>query len=933
MKNSHWIVALILFHICSWAKAGDAVELLTFSTHSRIILHMSERVPVKWKNENQGFEVLLKGASLVDLGAPLGEEQTWKQQLEKLNDIRTGSLVLDELPEGVRLKGKWKFPIGKLALANPTMEFFDYYEKNPPRYVVDFWLKEGPTLLEVKASKHRAQLSFMAKKNEEERKKKFNRKLIAENKKKEEANLSRFCKQPLKENTDVFLGFNPVHQKVDFHRWFSVITPDADFSYYKAKKKTKEAQYVRLAIDLYGQGKIGLAIRTLDFFDSEYPRSEFRLEMNFLRANSLIKLGFSSEGEAILRKLMTDAPSSSVALHSSMYLGAKLLDQNSYLAALENYLWLAHHYSHYKLAWVFHLGAAESLYSLSQVDRAALEYRWVMDNAPQTSDKAEAAFRLGDLYLLRFQYAQALGAYFQGINYFKSEAKKYPSFYINRAESLYQLGQYDRAQESFKEFLEIFPNHPEGWRATFRLGEIEGRNLNTFNHSSREWFYTTINRYPFSPGATLARLRLIPCEDHGGFTVDSLERFFSQEAKNFNGSEEVVLKNYQDFRALAHVQGLITLGTLEQATNGAIQELENVKLPYVKNTLVTFSNNFLGREISELLAQGKKYEALKIYGDKAHLISGLENTSDHEYLLKLSQAALDLGMSKFGDELFKKYQQSSHMQAKTDLAEPTEDLEIELKNSEENFVQAKALWIDFQFSKKEANNEKIRSLLAMVKDESEYSYQKELILGIMDEKEENLKSAIEHVSRAQLIKNQPRLDAWIVRLESKIGDIDVALNINQHLEQQLDSKNKIEGKQVDKDSEKNFKNKQLSSTSEIQVEDLLGVPATPTFNEVLLQQAEFFEKLKRWGDAALVYSKALEKGLGGDQVRYQYAITLRKSNDPSQRLKGQEALEKLASSQVKNGTDDFWIRLAQESLANSKSEDLVTKNAKEGKNE
>src|SRR5581483_9784991 len=108
-------------------------------------------------------------------------------------------------------------------------------------------------------------------------------------------------------------------------------------------------------------------------------------------------------------------------------------------------------------------------------DRAAKEYEWVAEKAPDAKFRAEGALRQGDLFMSRFQYDQALASYFHGLHYFGKEAKDFASIHINRAEALYWLEQWDRAEEAFKAFLEGFPAHPEGWRAAFRIAEIHAR--------------------------------------------------------------------------------------------------------------------------------------------------------------------------------------------------------------------------------------------------------------------------------------------------------------------------------------------------------------------------------------------------------------------------------------------------------------------------
>ena len=123
------------------------------------------------------------------------------------------------------------------------------------------------------------------------------------------------------------------------------------------------------------------------------------------------------------------------------------MEKNNPLAATDSLLWLETNEPNYVDAWVFHLGVAEQLFTLNQTDRALKEYEWVVEKSPNAAAKAMAGLRSADLYMARFEYDQALAAYFQALHYFENEAKSYPPVHINRAEAMYGLGQYDRAKE------------------------------------------------------------------------------------------------------------------------------------------------------------------------------------------------------------------------------------------------------------------------------------------------------------------------------------------------------------------------------------------------------------------------------------------------------------------------------------------------------
>ncbi len=951
--------------------ASKPVRLETLKTHSRLSLKMDDSVSYEWKRLSDGFELELKGLSLADIGAPLGDEARWASQYAALRDPRLASIELSEDTAGVKIRGRWRFPVGAQELADPQMESFDYRDKLKGALVLDFWLKDGPTVAEVQAREAAEKKQAVVVKARRAEKKRAERHIARAKARVIAEDVTQFCHQPLTEASHVFLRFHPVHERVEFKKWFSATTPDEKFLYYEPKSKSQEAQYVRLALKLYRSGNPALAIRTIEFFDQEYPKSTFRMEMIFLRANALLKLGHKEDAEARLRSLLKQAKNTHVAMHAGMYLANKAYAENNYLAALEHFLWLIAEHPENRQRWVFHLGAAECARRLKQTERAAKEYQWITELAPSPETRAEGLLRMGDLYMDRFQYPQGLAAYSQALRHFKPQSEKFPPIHINRAEALYGLGEFDRAREAFKEFLDKFPGHPEGWRATFRLGEIEGRQRTVDAKESRDWFLETINRFPFTPGATLARLRLIPCADHAGFTLDSATRFFNDEAEKFDASAQVAMDRYKDFRALSRVRAYMTMNYQEQAVATAIDELKAGPRVETRRILGGMLGALFRKTILSLLERGKKMEALTFYEQRADFVSKSEGQLEPDFLLKLSQTASDLGLGKLAQRFSHDYDQVVKARARLEASGPSravatdapkaddpEDPEVRMHAAEIQFTQAKALYMAATKLKNksatpstpridEETESKIRAALQNVAPESKFSYERELILGLLDESAQKPASALRHAAKARLLepkKDGPtdlRLEAWTARLEARVGDPSAALALLKVVEARLSAK------ESEEESEE-VENEQPTAT------EVLGVPSVPTREELWVAQSEILEKMGRWGEAAATYARAVEQGLGGTQARYAYARALLKTRVPENREKALSLLEKLAAEAppMKKGPppapdspegvalakaiasmsskDLFWRRLASETLANERTTDKTKSNAKEG---
>src|SRR6185437_2553773 len=114
------------------------------------------------------------------------------------------------------------------------------------------------------------------------------------------------------------------------------------------------------------------------------------------------------------------------------------------------------------------------------------------------------------------------------------------------------------------------------------------------------------------------------------------------------------------------------------------------------------------------------------------------------------------------------------------------DLETVLQSSEQHFTQAKALWVANGMSSEGS----VRDQLAFVKEESHFSYQRELILALMDQKGGKYSSALAHAVRAQLLKpadtsGDLRVQAWIAEIQAQNGDKDAALESYRNLEKHV----------------------------------------------------------------------------------------------------------------------------------------------------
>lgn len=848
----------------SLAIASSVLEVETLKTHSRIRLKIDETIPAKVNVNKKGFDITLPGLSPDDLGLIAGQI--------KGSDQRFTGLNVSHSKDSTRISAQWK---------QENMETFDYRQKNPPSLVLDFWSKGGLTgaqlqkLVKTKEKKQKwqkAQAGVSSLIEEITRREARRREVIDPN---------RFCKGTREDETEIFLTFKPAHETIDFTKWMSITMPDREYPYLKPEGNTEEEKTVRLAHELYEKGKQALVLKTIEFFQKDYPTSKYMEDILFLRANTKLKLGMTAEADRDFQDIILKSPKSAPAFYSAFMQAVKHFSKEEHLQSLEKFMWLSERYPNHPQNWVFHLGVAESLYAIKETAKAEQEYAWIEKNAPDLRIRSEAAFRTGDLYMNREQYAEALTAYTRAIRKYPEYTKHAPIVFINRAESLYWLGEYKQAAAEFESYLKNQASHPMGWRASFRLGELADRSQDPkVRELGRKWYQKTINDYPVSAGAALARARLMVCGDHGGFSYELAEVFFHDQSQirriiNESASDEV-----QDFLSLARARTYQSLAPSELTLHAIEDELKKQMKSKTRDELRALLLVALRTEVGELLDQNKGYQALQIYKSYRELLPFKADPDLVDFMLKLAQSAIQLELPTVAQMVLNDYRE--RWGAKS---QPTP--EMAMKRSDEYYTEAQMLW-DAGGLESEA---KVREALDKIPEIAEYHYHKTVLLGQIEEKKGNLSQAIIYISKALVLssgkKEQPVIQYWAAKTLSKLERYGAAAKAYADIR---------------------FTEEPI---------EFMGLEDFPDEVRLFELTAENYEKDKNWGKAAEYYEMIAEtEETPSNRTLYQLAMATEKTAAAGSQKKVSQLLKQVSSSE----TNDFWKTLALEALQNRTKE-------------
>lgn len=913
--NSFLFKPLTVLSVFSLAQAETknfkGVRLESFEHHTRLTLHLDSDAKSTLAVTSSGFKWFFPKRSLMDLGFYGMRSEAWKKAISEFKDARLSDLKLAESLDGIEIQGTWEYVKGPKAPAYPAMETFQFRQSDKASLALDFWPKKGPTVAEIQLQQERDKQLQAIRLAEEKARKRIEKRVASEKRVREATDPGKICRMGLDEKNEIFLRLHAVHPTVELGQWFSAQVPDQDYPYLEPKGPDADATHMREALKLKRSGNYALSVRAVDFFLEQTPDSPLRNPMIFLKANALLKLRKDDVALSLLEQLVRDEPNSAEALHSAMFLGQRAYEQEQWLSALDRFLWMTNHHTSHRLGWVFHLGAAEALYRLKQSDRAIAEYTHVADNSTSPKWRAEAMVRIGDVYFEKNEWDQAIAAYYRASSKYPKDSVKISSLSLNRGEALYRLGEFERSKNEYARYLKDFPNQSVGWRAPIRIAEIHARTKGNTRETAdyRNWLKRTINEYPFTSGSIYARLRLFPCGDQGGLTIDSAGRFFEEEAPALFEDALIEPVGINETILLHRIRGFLVLGAHRRELPEILKKLESQLLRQdVQSQMTEFSLMALRGAIEEEIHENpevalKTFERfwprverqLKRHSDPLRGLS-----EEYEFLVGLAKAASKIGLGELAQSYIKLFEQITSDSDRS-LASVTAagvgidqlDLEAATQISELAYLRAKGIWDRESAQAKlgEETEKLISAELAKIADESPHSLARELLATRVAQKAGRLDEALHRAQKAQILSSRrgssPGLDFLVADLLEKNGRTDAAIEA-------LKKVSLVAGREP------------------ATVSGAIGSfePSEPTAADVMFLESRLYEQKSRWKDAANLLKKIRETGAKDNQTLYRLGRSLIKQDDPKARDEGIGILKQVMQSE----TQDFWKQMAQEAL-------------------
>ncbi len=532
-RTTGWISLFML----GVSTAHSETTFTNFQTHSHLVIPVDPKVTYTVeKIEQNGIlqAVILKLENVTTGVVPF-------KNIQESKDDRTEKILMTRTPgqdgENVTLEIRFTEKAKKQGI-----EFFDYLSKTPLQLQFDYWLStEKPEMNKVAETPIPTENHTDSK--TKATKPTVNPKLFSQLNKKKSIKSATVhtntnpvgCTHGLDRNKDAMIPFKLWEIPYAYKNFFKLDSPDMRYQYPIEKKlknenfgaRNKEISHYRLAIKLYRDSQFALALRTIKFFETSFPKSPLKPEIEFLTANTFLKLSkllkserYKEKAFELFRKITIESAESDRTQLAITYFVQEYMDTGKYLKALEfanlGLNFKANNKNNPLEKEVFRLAVAESLFELGEYEKAEKEFQSVID--ANTPISPEAAFRVGSVFAARGFMERAAIAYESAIRRFPKNTSDFPQNWFNLSETYFKLDRLKDAQKFYSDYLEKFSTTKYISYVRYRLAEIEDlistRSQTTAQNAIRikNMYEDVVNKHPFSSASHMAQLRLSQCQ-------------------------------------------------------------------------------------------------------------------------------------------------------------------------------------------------------------------------------------------------------------------------------------------------------------------------------------------------------------------------------------------------------------------------------------
>lgn len=279
-----------------------------------------------------------------------------------------------------------------------------------------------------------------------------------------------------------------------------------------AKRKVEGRKEYFEALKIFQSNDYLMAKGLFNTFIKNYPKSKFREDAIFLKAESGYKI-LDKDPQASHKPVMQ-----TYKLALSQYPHSRHRDMVLYkIGKIYNKMGLnmeskAHFniiiedYPDGRFALRARLSRAQILMGEEKYEFAYKELLKVIKKAPSSAEARDATFQIGKFYFNNGNYERAIKIYEDSLKKWPSYAQFHPEVMHEIGEIYFMLGNGEKAQAQLFQLVNLYPNHELAPKSLNRIGEIYRMAQN--NEASAKVFHEASIRKPDSEEADYSLIRI-----------------------------------------------------------------------------------------------------------------------------------------------------------------------------------------------------------------------------------------------------------------------------------------------------------------------------------------------------------------------------------------------------------------------------------------
>lgn len=279
-----------------------------------------------------------------------------------------------------------------------------------------------------------------------------------------------------------------------------------------AKRKKEGRKEYFEALKIFQSNDYLMAKELFNTFIKNYPKSKFREDAIFLKAESEYKI-LGTDPQASHRPVMQ-----TYKLALSQYPNSRHRDMALYkigkiykkmglnMESKAHFNIIIEDYSDGRFSLRARLSRAQILMDEENYEFAYKELLKVIKKAPSSAEARDATFQIGKFYFNNGNYERAIKIYEDSMKKWPSYAQFHPEVMHEVGETYFMLGNGEKAQAQLFQLINLYPNHELAPKSLNRIGEIYRMAQN--NEASAKVFHEASIRKPDSKEADYSLIRI-----------------------------------------------------------------------------------------------------------------------------------------------------------------------------------------------------------------------------------------------------------------------------------------------------------------------------------------------------------------------------------------------------------------------------------------